>query len=68
MKEFSDLTEQYHKCLNIYYDKFFDGQNVNFENACKDILDKLKNVKGGIYNNFDNEYKNYIKESEKIKK
>lgn len=67
MSEFSELAEQYHKCLNSYYDKFFDGQTINFDNACSGILEKLKNVEGGIYNKFHNEYLNYKSDLEKNK-
>jgi hypothetical protein len=64
-KEFEKLNEDYQKCLNGFYDKFLDGEDVDFNNICLDQLEKLKS-KEQFYNLYSNEYKKFLKnESEK---
>jgi len=63
--EFTELNDEYQKCLNQYYDKFFDGKNVNFENICTEQLEKLQS-KGSYYKNAFAEYEDF--KTKEIKK
>jgi hypothetical protein len=61
---FLALNEEYQKCLNTYYDKFFDGEDVEInDNTCHEIRDKMKKV-GDFYATVEKEHKNYLKEVE----
>jgi len=62
--EFIALNEEYQKCLNQYYDKFFDGKDVNFENICQEQLEKMKNI-GNYYNYAMNEYQDFKSKEKK---
>lgn len=54
-KEYYELNKEYQICLNNSYDKFFDGHDVDFENLCLDVLDKMKQV-GDYYKNMEIEF------------
>lgn len=58
--EFYELNKEYQKCVNNYYDKFMEGHNVNFENICEDIKEKMKKI-GNFYKNMEKEVLGYQK-------
>ena len=62
---FHRANNEYQKCLNTFYDRFFDGENVDLENACKDKFEELK--KFPCFKKVSDEFQNYVKEKhEKI--
>jgi hypothetical protein len=61
-KEFFNLNEEYQKCLNNFYDKFLDGEEVQLENLCDDILKKMKET-GNFYKNMRGELEKHMKET-----
>lgn len=63
-KEFFKLNEEYQRCLNSFYEKFLDGEEVHIENVCEDILQKMKET-GEFYKNMNSEYDKHKKESKK---
>jgi hypothetical protein len=70
-KEFFAQNTEYSRCLNEYYDKFLEGQDINFDNVCQDKLEKMKNT-GEFYKDMQKEFEKYqienAKEKEKEKK
>jgi hypothetical protein len=67
LKEYSELNEEYQKCLNQYYDKFFDGEDVDFENVCVDILEKMKKT-GDFYENMHKKFEDHLQSQLKKEK
>ena len=60
---FEDLNNQYQKCLNGYYDKFFEGQDIQIDNnICLAELNKMKQNKD--FASFNKNYIEYKKEQE----
>jgi uncharacterized protein YaaW (UPF0174 family) len=55
-KQFARYIEEYQTCLNSYYDKFFNGENISFKNICEEEFDKIKTSK--FFRGFENEYLN----------
>ena len=66
-KVFFEQNIEYSMCLNEYYDKFLEGQDINFDNLCQDKLEKMKKT-GEFYKDMQKEFEKYQKESEKEKK
>lgn len=66
-KEFARLNLEYQKCLNQYYDKFFEGEDIQLDNVCIEELEKLKKV-GDYYKNMTKEYLDFRKNNDKNKK
>lgn len=59
-KDFQILNVRYQECLNKYYDDFFEGKTVNFENnLCNKILEEMK-TKGNYWKLMSNEYKTFM--------
>ena len=60
-KEYFRINEEYQKCLNDYYEKFLDGEEVEIDQICGDILNKMKET-GAFYKDMNNEYEKHLKE------
>lgn len=58
-EKFNQLNREYTICLNKYYDMFFDDKEVDFNNICLDLKNKLISM-NNIYNGFNNEFKLFI--------
>ncbi len=66
---FKELNADYQKCLNNYYDKFFEGTdnpNEDYSILCSTILDKMK-VTSNLYDKMKNEFNDYIKDTKATK-
>jgi len=63
-KEFFNLNEEYQKCLNNFYEKFLDGEEIQIDNICEDILNKMKET-GDFYQNMGGELDKHLKETKK---
>ena len=66
--QFLQLNEEYQRCLNSFYDKFFEGEDVEIDdNTCIEIKEKMKKI-GGFYADAEKENIKYLKEIEESKK
>lgn len=66
--KFKELNREYQVCLNQYYDKFFDNKQVELENVCLDIKEKMMKT-GDLYAKMMGELDSYKKnDPEKDKK
>jgi hypothetical protein len=54
---FSHYVEEYQKCLNTYYDRFFNKENISLDNICQSELANLKHFER-LYKPFETEYIN----------
>ena len=62
---FKELNSDYQKCLNNFYDKFFEGtdnSNEDYSNICSTILEKMKGT-SNLYDKMSIEFNAYIKDS-----
>jgi hypothetical protein len=65
---FLALNEEYQKCLNSYYDRFFEGEDVEInDNTCQEVREKMKKV-GNFYATVEKEHNKYLKEVASEKK
>lgn len=64
--KFHKLNIEYQKCLNTYYDKFFEGndEGIDFNHICTDVLDKMKS--SSLYKSMINEYQSFINSKGKL--
>lgn len=60
--DFLNMNEEYQKCLNKHYDKFFEGQDVEInDDTCQEFRENLKKI-GSYYPPLEKEYIRYEKE------
>ena len=62
--DITTLNNNYQKCLNQYYDNFFDGNKVSFDNICLEQLGKLK-AKGSYFKDAYNEFESFKSKEKK---